>query len=272
MFRALTIAGSDSGGGAGIQADLKTFCSLRVYGTTVITALTAQNTLGVSAIEYASPDIVAQQIDAVLSDIGTDACKTGMLGNAAIIAAVAERLAHFDVKNLVVDPVMVAKGGANLLDPDAVSTLKEQLLPLARILTPNVPEAEVLTGCSISCPDDMIQAAAQLLKSGPEYIVIKGGHLEGDATDLVYAKDFTMFLRGPRIMTRCTHGTGCTFSAAITAYLARGLSELDAIKCAKTYVTQAIITGAEIGKGYAPTNHFWNIPSPDSSQADGDEY
>jgi hydroxymethylpyrimidine/phosphomethylpyrimidine kinase len=268
----MTIAGSDSGGGAGIQADLKTFSSLRVYGTTVITALTAQNTVGVNSVHLVPPQMVADQIDAVLTDIGTDACKTGMLGNTEIINAVAEQLQRFELNNLVVDPVMVAKGGATLLEKDAVLSMKDNLLPLARIITPNVPEAEELTGLKITCPDDMIQAAAQLLKLGPECIVIKGGHLEGDATDLVYTKDFNQFLRSPRIMTRCTHGTGCTFSAAITAYLARGLAPQDAIKCAKTYITQAIITATEIGKGHAPTNHFWNLPAPESTHEEEEEY
>ena len=262
MLKALTIAGSDSGGGAGIQADLKTFCSLQVYGTTVVTAVTAQNTLGVHSIHPIPPEIVGDQIDAVLSDIGANACKVGMLGNPETVHIVSDRLKKFDVKNLVVDPVMIAKGGAKLLNDDAIETLKSKLFPLALIITPNVPEAEILSGVKISCPDDMIQAAAQLLKTGPEVVVIKGGHLDGDATDLIYTKDEQHYLRSARIMTKCIHGTGCTFSAAITAYLTRGMETIDAIKCAKTYITQAIITAKEIGKGHAPTNHFWNTPFP----------
>ena len=258
MHTALTIAGSDSSGGAGVQADLKTFSSLDVYGLTAITALTAQNTVEVSAVHYATPEIVAKQIDAVLSDIPVEACKTGMLGTAALVRAVAERLASHGVKQLVVDPVLLSKSGAALLTDDAVDVLVETLLPQALVVTPNVPEAERLTGVKIACPDDMLQAAAHLLKSGAEFIVIKGGHLEGDATDLVYTKDTHHFLRAARIITRSTHGTGCTFSAAITAYLAKGLAPLDAIKCAKTYITQAILTAPELGKGYSPTNHFWN--------------
>lgn len=261
MHKALSIAGSDSGGGAGIQADLKTFCSLHVYGATVITAVTAQNTLGVSAIHPVPSEIVGEQIDAVLSDIGADACKTGMLSGADTVKIVAERLKNFNVEKLVVDPVMIAKGGAKLLDDNAVDILKNELMPLALVVTPNVPEAEVLTGVKISCPDNMIQAAAQLLKTGAKVIVIKGGHLDGDATDLIYTNDEQHFLRSARIMTKCTHGTGCTFSAAITAYLTRGMEVIDAIKCAKTYITQAIITASEIGKGHAPTNHFWNHPA-----------
>ncbi len=270
MYCVFIIAGSDSGGGAGIQADLKTFCSLQVYGATVITALTAQNTVEVSGVHLAPPEMVGKQIDAVLSDIGADACKTGMLGNAAIVRIVADRLGAFDVTKLVVDPVMVSKSGVPLLEEDAIQALKDELLPAALVVTPNVPEAEILTGVKIVCPDDMLQAAAQLLKTGVEVIVIKGGHLDGDATDLVYTKDEQHFLRTARIMTRCTHGAGCTFSAAITAYLARGLETVDAVKCAKTYITQAIITATEIGSGYAPTNHFWNSPAPPSSVEDAD--
>jgi len=260
MNRALTIAGSDSGGGAGIQADLKTFCSLRVYGTTAITALTAQNTLGVSAVSLTEPAMVARQIDAVLDDIGADAVKTGMLGSAAIVEMVAARLKHHQVARLVVDPVTIAKSGARLLDQEGVQAAMEHLFPLALVLTPNVQEAEAMTGLKIACPDDMLQAAAQLLKTGARCVVVKGGHLEGDATDLVYFKDEQHFLRSPRFMTRNTHGTGCTFSAAITAYLARGLDPLDSIKCAKTYISQAIITAPDIGHGIGPTNHFWNAP------------
>jgi len=262
MHKALTIAGSDSGGGAGIQADLKTFCSLHVYGATAITAVTAQNTLGVHSIHPVTPEIIGEQIDAVLSDIGADACKVGMLGNTEIVHTVAEHLKKFNIKNLVVDPVMIAKGGAKLLNDDAIETLKNELFPLTLVVTPNVPEAEILSGVKISCPDDMIQAAAQILKTGTEVVVIKGGHLSGDATDLIYTKNEQHFLRSARIMTKCIHGTGCTFSAAITAYLTRGMETIDAIKCAKTYITQAIITAKEIGKGHAPTNHFWNAPYP----------
>jgi len=268
MHKALTIAGSDSGGGAGVQADLKTFCSLHVYGSTAITALTAQNTVDVSSIEYASPAIVEKQIEAVLSDIGTDACKTGMLGNSKIVKAVVKQLKNFDIKKLVVDPVMISKSGAHLLKQDAVQDLKELLLPLALVVTPNVPEAEILTGVKINCPDDMIPSAAQLLKTGVKCVVIKGGHLDGDATDLIYTKEEQHFLYAARILSKCTHGTGCTFSAALTAYLARGLDVIDAVKCAKTYITQAIITASEIGSGHAPTNHFWNYPSPPSHAND----
>jgi hydroxymethylpyrimidine/phosphomethylpyrimidine kinase len=261
MFKALSIAGSDSGGGAGIQADLKTFCSLQVYGATVVTALTAQNTVGVTEVDVADPEMVRAQLDAVLSDIGADAVKTGMLGNAGIVHAVAEALRQFEVAHLVIDPVMVSKSGACLLEDDAVDALMNELFPLATVVTPNVPEAERMTGMKVACQDDMLQAAAKILTTGVAYVVIKGGHLEGDATDLIYTRDTHHFLRSPRIMTRCTHGTGCTFSAAIAAYLARGLDALNAIKCAKTYITQAILTAKELGQGHSPINHFWNVPA-----------
>ncbi len=266
MHKALTIAGSDSSGGAGIQADLKTFCSLHVYGSTAITALTAQNTVEVSSIEYASPTMVEKQIAAVLSDIGTNACKIGMLGNLKIVRAVVKQLKKFQIKNLVIDPVMISKSGAHLLKEDAVDELKEKLLPLALVVTPNVPEAEILTGLKIHSPDDMIPVAAQLLKTGVKCVVIKGGHLDGDATDLIYTKEEQHFLSAAKILSKCTHGTGCTFSAALTAYLARGLDVIDAVKCAKTYITQAIITASEMGEGHAPTNHFWNYPAPPSAE------
>jgi len=271
MYRALTIAGSDSGGGAGIQADLKTFCSLRVYGATVLTAITAQNTLGVTAVQGLPPELVAAQLDAVLNDIGADACKTGMLYSSEIAAVVAERVRAHHMTRLVVDPVMVSKSGARLLDESAIQTVLEQVFPLATVITPNVPEAEALTGLRITCEDHMIQAAAKLLKTGARWVVIKGGHLEGDATDLVYTDDAHHFLRSPRVMTRCTHGTGCTFSAAITAYLARGLEPLDAIKCAKTYIAQAIVTASEIGQGTGPVNHFWNSPLDAQAQRGQDD-
>lgn len=265
MATALSIAGSDSGGGAGIQADLKTFSSLSVYGTTVITALTAQNTLEVTDIHLTPPASVTAQISAVLDDIGANAVKTGMLGNAEIVSVVAATLKKYNVSQLVVDPVMISKSGAHLLEPDAQTALKEELLPLALVVTPNIPEAEELTGVKISCTDDMLHAASLLLQTGAQYIVIKGGHLEGDATDLIYSKNEQHFLRSARIMTRCTHGTGCTFSAAIAAYIARGLSPLNAIQCAKTYITQAILTARELGHGHAPTNHFWNISREQNS-------
>lgn len=258
MNTALSIAGSDSGGGAGIQADLKTFSSLGVYGATALTAVTAQNTVAVTAFDLVSTDLVTAQITAVLDDIGAHAIKTGMLGSADIIRAVAQCLENYTDPPLVVDPVMVSKSGAHLLPKEAAEMLKNVLLPRALIVTPNIPEAEVLTGVSISCTDDMLHAASRLLATGVTYVVVKGGHLEGDATDLVYSKDEHLFLRSARIMSHCTHGTGCTFSAAITAYLARGLSPINAIQCAKTYITQAILSARQIGSGHAPTNHFWN--------------
>jgi hydroxymethylpyrimidine/phosphomethylpyrimidine kinase len=252
--RALTIAGSDSGGGAGIQADLKTFSALGVFGMTAITALTAQNTTGVSAIMEVSPEFVRQQIDAVITDIGVDAAKTGMLSNAAIIEAVAERIRHYRIDALVVDPVMIAKSGAPLLRPEAREALRRTLLPLALVVTPNLHEAAALTDRAVETLPEMEDAARTLHDLGARYVVIKGGHLEGAAVDVVF--DGTRFerLEAPRIPTRHTHGTGCVFSAAITAGLARGLPVPAALRDAKAFITRAIETGLPLGAGHGPAN------------------
>jgi hydroxymethylpyrimidine/phosphomethylpyrimidine kinase len=256
--RALTIAGSDSGGGAGIQADLKTFSALGLFGTSALTAVTAQNTLGVTGVYPLEPAAVAAQIDAVLSDIGTDAAKTGMLFNAPIIEAVADRIRHYGVDRLVVDPVMIAKGGAPLLLQEAVAALKELLLPLTLVVTPNLPEAEVLTGLTITDRLGMRRAAEAILAMGARAVVIKGGHLEGEeAVDLFLAQSGTpVWLPAPRLETRHTHGTGCTFSAAITAGLAAGLDLLAAVRQAKRFISDAIATAPGYGAGHGPTNHL----------------
>ncbi len=254
--RALTIAGSDSGGGAGIQADLKTFAALGVYGLAAITAVTAQNTLGVSGVQDISVALIEAQIDAVLEDIGADAAKTGMLSSPEIIEAVAGRVKKWHLR-LVVDPVMVAKGGAALLHPDAVATLRSTLLPLAEIVTPNLPEAEVLTGQHIETLDEMQAAARAIYALGPRSVVVKGGHRAADAVDVYFDGTHCIELREERIQTQHTHGTGCTFSAAITALLARGWSPEDAVTRAKRYVTGAIRHAPGIGHGHGPTNHFW---------------
>jgi hydroxymethylpyrimidine/phosphomethylpyrimidine kinase len=250
--RALSIAGSDSGGGAGIQADLKTFQELGVFGMTAITAVTAQNTLGVSAIYPLDAEAVHQQMEAVLTDIGADACKTGMLFDDSIIGAVAAAIRKYAVRQFVLDPVMIAKGGAPLLQPAAIAALRSQLIPLARIVTPNIPEAEALTGTV-----DMEEAARILHGLGAVYVVIKGGHDEGDSvTDLCF--DGTHFERliCPRIATRNTHGTGCTFSAAICANLAGGMDPMEAIRAAKAFTHAAIEHALELGGGHGPTNHW----------------
>lgn len=256
MKRALTIAGSDSGAGAGIQADLKTFAARGVYGTSVIAAITAQNTLEVTGVLELPPAIVEAQLDAVLSDIGTDAAKTGMLSSAPLIELVSDKLRAWNIDRLVVDPVMVAKGGDRLLREDAVTTLKERLLPLALVLTPNLPEAEALVGHPARTQAEMERAAHEITALGVRNVVIKGGHAEGPPVDLLFdGRNFIEF-RAQRIESRNTHGTGCTFSAAIAAELAKGRSVPDAIWEAKQYITEAIRQAPAIGAGHGPLNHF----------------
>lgn len=262
--RALTIAGSDSGGGAGIQADLKTFAALGVYGTSAIVAITAQNTRGVFGIQEIDPTIVARQIDAVVDDIGADAAKTGMLASAPIVAAVAERVRERGIAKLVVDPVMVSKSGDALLRPEAVVALKEVLLPLALVVTPNIPEAAALTGRAVETDDDLRAAARAIHALGPRYVVIKGGHRAGDATDLIFDGEDFQTLEAARIATPNTHGTGCTFSAAIAAGLAKNMGIVAAIAAAKQYLTGALTYAYPIGSGHSPVHHFyrqWNFPS-----------
>ena len=251
---ALTIAGSDSGGGAGIQADLKTFAFLGVHGTSAVTAITAQNTTGVTGILELPVALITQQIDAVVEDIGVQAAKTGMLSSAEIIGAVAEAIERHRVSNLVVDPVMVAKGGAKLLRDDAVAALRERLLPLALVVTPNIPEAEVLLDRKISSLEDRDAAARDLVNLGARVAVVKGGHAAGDATDIVCNGPTTFALPAKRIATANTHGSGCVFSAAIAAYLARGLPPVGAIQQAKEFITRAIANSLEIGSGHGPVN------------------
>jgi len=258
----LTIAGSDSGGGAGIQADLKTFAAFGVYGASVLTALTAQNTCGVRAIADVDPDFVAQQIDAVLEDLDVRAAKTGMLWRSAVIAVVADRLRAHPLPHLVVDPVSVATSGNVLLEPAAVAWLRERLLPLATLVTPNLREAEVLTGRPVTCPDEMRDAARALVDLGARAALVKGGHLAGDALDLFYDGRSFRELSAPRIRTRSTHGTGCTLSAAVAAGLARGEGLEAAVAAAKRYVTRAIETAPQIGHGTGPVNHFAPTDGP----------
>ena len=257
VYKALTIAGSDSGAGAGIQADLKTFAAFGVYGTSVITAITAQNTTGVTQILELSPDLVAAQIDAVIDDIGADALKTGMLANSAIIEIVAEKIREHRLHNLVVDPVMVAKGGDLLLRPEAIEALRSRLIPLAVIVTPNLPEAEQLTGIRCTRLREIKEAARQIIAMGARSVVIKGGHCKGPATDIFYDGKKFRQLTSPRIRTPNTHGTGCTFSAAIAAGLAKGEKLENAVVQAKRYITQAIRKGFPIGSGHSPVHHFY---------------
>jgi hydroxymethylpyrimidine/phosphomethylpyrimidine kinase len=256
VAKALTIAGSDSGGGAGIQADLKTFAAHGVYGSSAITAITAQNTRRVTAVAEVPEEIVAAQVDAVLEDIGADAVKTGMLSSATIVEVVADRLEAWGIGNLVVDPVMVAMCGDRLLSPDAVAVVRRALLPLARVVTPNLPEAEVLAVFSITSDADTRRAAEAIAALGSTVVVIKGGHRTGEPIDLVFDGHNFVEVRAPRVETTNTHGTGCTFSAAIAANLARGREPLAAISEAKQYVTEALHGSYPIGAGHSPVNHF----------------
>lgn len=255
--RALTIAGSDSGGGAGIQADLKTFTAFGVYGMSALTAVTAQNTLGVQdALELPLP-LIEKQVRSVVSDIGLDAAKTGMLSSSAVVRLVASLVKELRIPNLVVDPVMIAKGGHPLLTEEARATVRKHLLPLAAVVTPNTHEAAALTGLRVETTEEMRRAAKELLSSGAQWVVVKGGHADSqDAIDVVYdGKSFTE-LRSRRIETKSTHGTGCTFSAAIAAGLAKGMRPPLAITRAKSFVTQAIAGAAPLGQGHGPTNHL----------------
>ena len=251
---ALTIAGSDSGGGAGIQADLKTFAALGVHGTSAITAITAQNTQGVTDILELPTGLIREQIRVVVDDIGVQAAKTGMLSSAEIIDAVAVAISRHGITNLVVDPVMVAKGGAKLLRDDAVEALRERLIPLAAVITPNIPEAEVLLDRSIATLEERRHAARDLVALGARIAIVKGGHADGDATDVFYDGAELVHLEGERIATTNTHGSGCVFSAAITAGLARGLAPIEAVREAKTFISEAIANSIELGRGHGPVN------------------
>jgi hydroxymethylpyrimidine/phosphomethylpyrimidine kinase len=256
IAKALTIAGSDSGGGAGIQADLKTFSAFRVFGMSVVTAVTAQNSLGVQGVENLPPAFVAQQLRSIMTDFGTDAAKCGMLSTRQIIEAVADTLAEHPIPKLVVDPVMVAKSGDPLLREDAREALVKRILPLALVVTPNLPEAAALAGMPVAGRADMEEAARRIHGLGPRYVLVKGGHLEGDAVDLLWnGREFTAFA-APRIDSPNTHGTGCTFSAAVTACLARGQALADAVREAKAYVTRAIREGFRAGRGVGQLRHF----------------
>ena len=253
---ALTIAGSDSSGGAGIQADLKTFAAFGVYGASVVTALTAQNTRGVHAIAAVGASFVAAQLDAVLDDLDVGAAKTGMLLSAAVIDAVADRLATRPLPHLVVDPVLVATTGEALLEPAGIARLRERLVPLATLLTPNLREAEALTGRPVANPADMRAAARALLDLGARAVLVKGGHLQGEALDLLDDGRNVRELSAPRIATRDTHGTGCMLSAAIAAGLARGLDLTAAVVAAKRYVTRAIESAPRVGRGGRGLHHL----------------
>ncbi len=258
MATALTIAGSDSGGGAGIQADLKTFAAHGVYGTSALAALTAQNTVRVTGIHHVPAPFVAAQIDAVASDIVIGAVKTGMLASGAIVAVVADAIARWQLPNLVVDPVMVAKSGDRLLQDEAIETMRRRLIPLAQVITPNRMEAELLTGLPVRTRDQAREAARRLVDLGAAAAVVKGGHFdEADVIDLLFDGDDFHEFRHSRQQTRHTHGTGCTFAAAIAANLALGVPLREAVQRSVDYVAGAIAHGLAIGRGHGPLGHFW---------------
>lgn len=257
MQNALTIAGSDSGGGAGIQADLKTFAACGIYGMSAITAVTAQNTCGVRAVCAMEPDLVTAQIDCVFADIRVDAVKIGMTANANIITAIAAELKKHPGVPVVLDPVMVSTSGHALLSPDAVQALIRELLPLAAVVTPNLPETSVLVGREIATIEDMRTAARDLVERGAQTVVVKGGHLDGDAVDVFFDGKTFLQLSQPRTLTPNTHGTGCTFSSAIAASLAKGMTLAHAVREAKGYISQAIAHAEPLGHGHGPVNHFY---------------
>lgn len=263
--RALTIAGSDSGGGAGIQADLKTFLAHRVHGTSALTAVTAQNSLGVHAVHELPARLVAEQISAVLTDIGTDAVKIGMLLSVTIIETVADSLRRLQPAPVVLDPVAISKHGDPLLRGEAVAALRELLLPLADLITPNLGEAELLTGISVRSRADQLTAARALHQMGPRWVLVKGGHLPEDeaAVDLLFDGHTAVELVDTRLPSRHTHGTGCTLSAAVAASLARGADMATAVRHGKAYVTAGIAHAYPLGAGIGPVGHFWRIREPD---------
>lgn len=259
----VTIAGSDSSGGAGIQADLKTMTALGVFGQSAITALTAQNTTGVLGVSETSPDFLALQIEAIFTDIRPDAVKIGMVANPALIRTIAESLRMYRAENIVLDPVMIATSGASLASDNVAQSLVDELFPLATVVTPNLAEAEVFSGTSITQPQQMVEAAHIIQDLGARSVLVKGGHAAfepGHAYDLLLAEDGTEFwLSEPRIETDNTHGTGCTLSSAIACYLAQGCELADAVKRAKFYLTQALAHDLHLGRGHGPVNHGWHL-------------
>ena len=259
MKKALTIAGSDSSGGAGIQADLKTFAAHGVFGMSVITAITAQNTLGVTAVQDVWPEIITKQIEAIFDDIGADAVKVGMVSQPETIRVIAAGLKKYTPALIVVDPVMISKSGYHLLQPDAEAVLISELLPLATVVTPNIPEAEVLVHRKIETLADMEEAARAIHAMGPKNVLLKGGHRTEDATDILFDGHRFVRFEAPRVPTQNTHGTGCTLSSAIAANLAKGLSVEQAVAAAKKYITIAIEHALAIGKGVGPTHHFYEL-------------
>ena len=259
MRTAVTIAGSDSSGGAGIQADIKTMMANGVYAMSAITALTAQNTTGVTGILNATPECLEQELDCIFTDIFPDAVKIGMVSEKELICVIAEKLKHYQAKNIVVDPVMVATSGARLISEDAIDTLKQKLFPLATVLTPNIPEAEVLTGMKIKSAEDMIKAAEQISKEYDCAVLCKGGHQLNDANDLLFANGSYHWFKGKRIDNPNTHGTGCTLSSAIASNLAKGYDLQTAVERAKEYISGALAAMLDLGAGSGPMDHGFAI-------------
>ena len=258
---ALTIAGSDCSGGAGIQADMKTMTMNGVYAMSAITALTAQNTTGVRAIQESTPDFLKQQIDAVFEDIYPDAVKIGMVASGELIRVIVDRLRYYDAKNVVIDPVMVATSGSALMKNDAVQTLIDELLPLAILVTPNIPEAQVLSGLTIETKEDMVTAAKQIGDNYHCAVLLKGGHSINDANDLLYANEELVWFEGKRIDNPNTHGTGCTLSSAIASNLAKGFTLAESVQRAKDYISGALAAMLDLGEGSGPMNHLFDLNS-----------
>ena len=270
--RALTIAGSDSGGGAGIQADLKTFAALGVFGTSAITAITAQNTLGVTAVAEVPVEVISEQIEAVVTDIGVDAVKTGMLSSPEIVECVVEAVERFELSPLVVDPVMIAATGAQLLHDDAVESVKNRLVPLSTVVTPNVLEAEVLTGIEIGSIEDMELVGGELVTMGADAAVVKGGHFDdgsGRVTDVLVTREGVTRITSLRIDTTSNHGTGCTFASAVAAHMAHGIELASAVDLAQRYVWNAMANASPIGGGHGPLNHMFAHPYDPTNQQTG---
>lgn len=259
MKTALTIAGSDCSGGAGIQADLKTMTMNGVYAMSVITALTAQNTTGVRGVQEVTPDFLCQQIDAVFEDIRPDAVKIGMVSSSQLIKTIANRLKYYKAENIVVDTVMVATSGARLINEDAIYTLKEYLIPLATVVTPNIPEAEVLSGMTIRDEEDMLQAAKKIGDTFHCAVLLKGGHSINDANDLIYQNNAYRWFKGRRINNPNTHGTGCTLSSAIASNLAKGCDLATSVQKAKEYISGALADMLDLGQGLGPMNHAFKL-------------
>lgn len=261
MHKSLTIAGSDSSGGAGIQADLKTMTALGVYGMSAITALTAQNTTGVQSIFEVTPKFLEDELDSIFTDIFPDSVKIGMVSNADLIRVISKKLREYNAKNIVVDPVMVSTSGSKLMADGAKDTLLSELFKVADIITPNIPEAEALTGQSIKSKDDMVEAAKKIGEFFEGYILLKGGHSADDADDLLYKNSEKIWIKGERIKNPNTHGTGCTLSSAIASYLAMGHDVPESVHLAKEFITGAINAKLDLGKGRGPLNHMWKIYS-----------